>query len=53
MKAIKNKKVLPAMTREEWKALPEVVKYFLPWKRARRPAIIKTVQPPDKAKRAK
>jgi hypothetical protein len=50
MKAIKNKVAAPAMTRDEWQALPEAVRRFIPWERARRPLTIKRVAPPAKAR---
>jgi hypothetical protein len=52
MKPIHNKIVAPAMTREDWQALPDAVRYFIPWNRARRPLTIKTVKPPAKATKA-
>ena len=47
---MKNKRVLPAMSKEEWSQLPAVVRYFHPWSRAKKPLTIKIVEPPDKAK---
>ena len=52
MKRNKNTIKAPAMTRDEWEALPEAVRYFIPWDKARKPAVIKTVGPPDRAKKA-
>jgi hypothetical protein len=40
-----NTKTLPPMTRKEWQALPDVVKYFHPWKRAKRALAIKARKP--------
>jgi hypothetical protein len=51
MKAIKNKVKAPAMTRDEWEALPAAARYFIPWESARRPLTIKRVGPPTKATR--
>lgn len=48
MKPIKNKITAPAMTREEWEALPPAVRYFIPWQKARKPLTVKTVKPPAK-----
>ena len=42
-------RILPAMTREEWQALPESVRYFIPWDRARKPLTVKKVAAPAKA----
>lgn len=50
MKAPRNKIIAPAMTREEWEALPEAVRRFIPWERAREPLTVKRVAPPDRAK---
>jgi hypothetical protein len=49
MKAIKNKVAAPAMTREEWQALPAAARYFIPWERAHKPLTVKRVGPPAKA----
>jgi hypothetical protein len=50
MKAIKNKMTAPAMTRDEWEALPSAARYFIPWERARKPLTVKRVGPPAKAR---
>lgn len=52
MKATKNTVTAPAMSREEWEELPPGVRYFIPWNKAKRPATVKRVAPPDKAKQA-
>lgn len=39
----------PAMTRQDWEDLPEAVRYFIPWEKARQPLIVKRVAPPQKA----
>ncbi len=33
-------KILPAMTKAEWYLLPAVIRYFIPWERAKRPLVI-------------
>jgi len=48
-----NRRVIPAMTRAEYDALPPIVKYFLSWERARKPLTIKKVQPPERVTRRK
>jgi hypothetical protein len=53
MNALRNKVIAPAMSREEWEALPPAVRYFIPWQKAKHPMTIKKVQPPTKAKAGK
>ena len=52
MKAPQNKVIAPAMTREDWEALPPAVRYFIPWERARKPLTVKRVAAPAKARKA-
>jgi hypothetical protein len=45
MNAPQNTTVAPPMTREQWEALPDEVKRFLPWERAQLPAVIVNPSP--------
>jgi hypothetical protein len=49
---MKNKITLPAMTREEYDAMPAAFRYFHPWERARKPLTVKKVAAPAKATKA-
>jgi hypothetical protein len=49
-KPIRNTVTAPAMTRQDWEALPEAVRRFIPWERARKPLTVKRVGPPAKAR---
>lgn len=44
-----NLTTAPAMARDEYDELPEIVKRFLTWERAREPLTVKRVGPPAKA----
>jgi hypothetical protein len=49
MNATRNTITAPAMSRDEYNELPEDVKRFIPWERARQPLTVKRVAPPARS----
>jgi hypothetical protein len=49
MNTTKNTIQAPAMDRETYDELPEEVKRFIPWERARQPLTVKRVEPKARA----
>jgi hypothetical protein len=47
----RNAITAPAMSRADYDELPEIVRRFIPWEKARQPVTVKPVEPPAKATR--